>query len=240
MQIVLGKPGPNGLTLLASRQWAVSGQFIKFLAPGLKKILNEFGVGAEAIEKVACVNGPGSFTGLRITLAAAEGIAAGSRLPLAGIDYLPLLASGPSPVIRGIIHVLTYARRGLVYLQSFSAPELKAISQLGAFSLEEAASQISGAGSTAHLMGSGLRKNHDFFSDLAADNEGYTLVGPQWDNPSPDILLAAASTAHYSRASIDPVYARPTDAEANLPRFAIKRGIDPDEAKKRLEDLQKG
>jgi len=240
LQVVLGQPGPDGFALLASREWDVPRQSIRFLTPGIKETLDGFGVGAESIERVACVRGPGSFTGLRLVLAAAEGIAAGKGLPLAGIDYLPLLASGPSPLINGTLHVLTYARRGLVYLQSFSAPDLREINPLNSLTLDEAAERMAELDSTAHLMGSGLRKNPDFFSDLVANHDGYTLLGPQWDNPSPDILLAAAVSAEYSEASIEPVYVRPTDAEDNLPLFAKKRGLDPDKAKKRLEELQKG
>ena len=169
LQLVLGQPGPEGFTLLASRQWTVPGQSIRFLTPGLKEMLDGFGVGTEAIEKIACVNGPGSFTGLRLALAAAEGIAAARGLPMAGIDYLPLLARGPIPLINGTLHVLTYARRGLVYLQSFSAPDLRELNQLKSLTLEDAAAHMEKLGSAAHLMGSGLRKNPDFFSDRSEE-----------------------------------------------------------------------
>lgn len=238
LQLALGKPGPDGYALLSSRQWTVPGQSSKFLLPGLKETLDGFGVTFEVIEKVACVRGPGSFTGLRLVLAAAQGLAAGNNLPLAGLDYLSLLASGPAPLIDGALHVLTYARRGLVYLQSFSAPTLTEIEPMGAFSLEEAADRMASLGQTAHLMGSGLRKNPEFFADLAKATPGYTLLGPQWDNPSPEILLNAAAQATYSTASIEPVYVRPTDAEDNLPDIAKKRGVDPEEAQRRLKALQ--
>jgi len=240
LQLILGQPGPGGYSLLASRQWTVPGQSIRFLTPGLKEMLDGFGVGVEAIGKIACVRGPGSFTGLRLALAAAQGIAAGHNIPLAGIDYLPLLASGPAPLIDGTLHVLTYARRGLVYLQSFNAPDLAEINPLASLSLDEAAARIVELGSTAHLMGSGLRKNPDFFSDLAASHDGYTLLGSQWENPSPETLLAAAVNGDYSGATVDPVYVRPTDAEDNLPQFAKKRGMDPGKAVERLKELQKG
>ena len=52
--------------------------------------------------------------------------------------------------------------------------------------------------------------------------------------------VSAAVNSDYSETSVDPVYVRVTDAEDNLPQFAKKRGMDPDKAKKRLEELQKG
>lgn len=162
LQMALGHPAPNGNTLLASREWTVPGQSIRFLTPGLKEVLCSFGIGMDAIGKIACVRGPGSFTGLRLVLAAAEGLAAGHNTPLAGIDYLPLLATGPAPLIDGTLHVLTYARRGLVYLQSFTAPTLETIAPLASLTLEEAVERMVSLNDTAYLMGSGLRKNSDF------------------------------------------------------------------------------
>lgn len=239
LHLVLGQPGRDGYTLLSAKQWTVPGQSIRFLTPGLKAMLDEFDVGVEAIEKIACVNGPGSFTGLRLTLAAAEGIAAANNLPMAGVDYLPLLASGPAPLISGTLHVLTYARRGLVYLQSFSAPDFTPLNTLESLALKDAASRMTELGSTAHLMGSGIRKNRDFFAGLADTQENYTLLDQQWDNPSSEILLEAAGNGDFSEMSIDPVYVRVTDAEENLPQFALKRGMDPVKAQKRLKELQK-
>jgi len=239
LQVVLGQPGPAGCTLLASRELTVPGQSVKFLTPSIKDMLDAFGVGVEAVGKIACVRGPGSFTGLRLVLAAAEGIAAGHDIPMAGIDYLPLLASGPASLLTGVLHVLTYARRGLVYLQSFSVPDMAEIDPLGSYTLADAEARMAQAGPEAYLMGSGLRKNGDFFADLAARNPGYSLIGPQWDNPAPGVLLAAAVAAEYGTEPVEPVYVRPTDAEDNLHDIALKRGIDPDEAKARLEELQK-
>lgn len=239
LQLVLGEPGPDGFRLLASREWTVPGQSIRFLVPGLDETLRSFGIGMEAVAKIACVRGPGSFTGLRLVLAAAEGLAAGRDLPLAGLDYLELLAQGTARLVSGPLHVLTYARRGLVYLQSFDAPSGTPLGPVDALSLEDAASRMAEHGESAHLMGTGLRKNPDFFAALATDNPGYTLLDAQWDNPSPQVLLDAAARAGFARESIEPVYVRATDAEDNLPTIARKRGLDPDEARKRLHELQK-
>ncbi|BCS86761.1 tRNA (adenosine(37)-N6)-threonylcarbamoyltransferase complex dimerization subunit type 1 TsaB [Pseudodesulfovibrio sediminis] len=238
LQIVLGEPGPNGYSVLAARQWHAPRQSLKVLVPGIKAALDGFGVTTDALAKIACVRGPGSFTGLRVVLAAAQGIAAGHDLPLAGVDYLPLLASGPASLVTGPLHVLTYARRGLVYSQSFEAPTLVETAPLMSFTLKDAAARMAELGNTATLMGSGLRKNPDFFAELAAANTGYTLLDAQWDTPSPDTLLAAGIQAVASADSMDPVYVRPTDAEDNLPQIAKKRGLDPEAAKKRLDKLR--
>ncbi|EGB13222.1 peptidase M22 glycoprotease [Pseudodesulfovibrio mercurii] len=243
LQLVLGQPGPDGplsgMPLLASRQWTVPGQTVRFLAPGLRGLLDEFGLDVADLARIACVRGPGSFTGLRLVLAAAEGVAAGLSLPLAGLDYLPLLAAGPGPLLTGPLHVLTYARRGLVYMQSFRCPDLAEIAPLDALTLEQAGERMAGFGPDAHLMGSALRKNPAFFADLAQANPGYVPLNAAFDNPAPEILLETAARATFAHDSIEPIYVRPSDAEADLDHIAAQRGLDPDEARRKLEALRR-
>lgn len=238
LQFVLGRPAENGYSLLASREWTVPGESIRFLTPGIKETLDTMGLTVADIDRIACTRGPGSFTGLRLVLAAAEGMAAGSGARLAGIDYLSLLAAGPGPLLTGTLHVLTYARRGLVYFQSFSAPSMTEITSLGSVTLEEAASRINECDSPCFVMGTGIRKNLSFFHDEKAKLSRCTLLSSCWDNPSPEILLKAAGSAEYSQTSIAPIYVRATDAEDNLPSIAKKRGIDPEKAKRQLTELQ--
>jgi hypothetical protein len=92
-------------------------------------------------------------------------------------------------------------------------------------------------GPKARLMGTGLRKNPAFFADLAEAEPGYALLDAAFDNPAPELLLAAADRAAFSAQSIEPIYVRPSDAEANLDQIAAKRGLDPAEARRKLEAL---
>lgn len=239
LQLVLGHPTPDGYRMLASREWTVPGESIKFLTPGLQETLDSFGMTVADISQIACIRGPGSFTGLRLVLAAAEGLAAGSGAKLAGLNYLPLLATGTANLVSGPLHVLTYARRGLVYMQSFDAPSMDELHPLTAYSLEEAAKAISRISETATLMGSGLRKNPAFFDELSASNPGLTLLPAHFDNITPELLLKSGLEAEYADSSIEPVYVRATDAEDNLHNIAQKRGLDPEKAKIRLAELQK-
>lgn len=239
LQLALGVPDGEEYRLLASREWSVPGQSNQFLTHGLKEMLDGFDATMTDVDKIACVRGPGSFTGMRLVLAAAEGLAAGCGAKLAGLDYLSLLASGPAQATNGILHVLTYARRGLVYFQSFNVPSLHEAHPLISCSLAEAADAMEAMSDTAILMGSGLRKNPAVFSELAETHPGYTLLPALWDTPSPELLLEAATQAEFTETSIEPIYVRASDAEDNLPYIAQKRGLDPEKAKRRLEELQK-
>ncbi|MBC16320.1 MAG: tRNA (adenosine(37)-N6)-threonylcarbamoyltransferase complex dimerization subunit type 1 TsaB [Desulfovibrio sp.] len=238
LQFVLGRPADTGYTVLASREWTVPGESIRFLTPGIQETLQSMDLDVADIDRIACTRGPGSFTGLRLVLAAAEGMAAGSGAQLAGMDYLSLLASGPGSLLDGVLHVMTYARRGLVYIQSYSAPAMTELEPLASVTFDQAATRITECGTPCYLVGTGIRKNSEFFKEFEKNTTHCTLLPSRWDNPSPELLLEAAATADYSQSSIDPIYVRATDAEDNLPNIAKKRGIDPEKAKRRLTELQ--
>ena len=67
------------------------------------------------IEAVAVGLGPGSFTGLRVGLAAAKAIAYARRVPIAGASSLHAIAAGE----RGLVLAATEARRGELFVQPF-------------------------------------------------------------------------------------------------------------------------
>lgn len=234
LQFVLGRPEDDGsCTLLASRQWTVPGQSVKYLVPGISETLNGFGIRTDSIERIACTRGPGSFTGMRLVLAAAMGLAAGGGQQVAGIDYLPLLASSPLQLVQGVLHVLTYARRGQVYIQTFESPG-KALCVPKAATFAEAAEHVRRHAPDAALLGTGVRKNAEAMAALLEEMPFLRVLDACWDNPAPESLLHSAHCAEFLSGDIEPLYLRASDAEDNLPRIAAKRGIDPVEASRRL------
>jgi tRNA threonylcarbamoyladenosine biosynthesis protein TsaB len=62
------------------------------LLPGLKTLLESNGMTGKDITAIAVALGPGSFTGIRIGIATAEGLAMPSHLPVFGISTLDGLA----------------------------------------------------------------------------------------------------------------------------------------------------
>jgi tRNA threonylcarbamoyl adenosine modification protein YeaZ len=86
------------------------------LIPLLEELLAEGGIGWRDLKAVAVGTGPGNFTGVRIAVAAARGLALGLGVPAVGVTRLEALAHGlPRPLT-----VIEDARRGEVYVQDFT------------------------------------------------------------------------------------------------------------------------
>ncbi|MBA3908339.1 MAG: tRNA (adenosine(37)-N6)-threonylcarbamoyltransferase complex dimerization subunit type 1 TsaB [Rhodobacter sp.] len=87
------------------------------LIPMLEEVLAGGGIDWSSLKVIAVGTGPGNFTGVRIAVAAARGLALGLGIPAVGVTRLEALAHGlPRPVT-----VVEDARRGEVYVQEFHA-----------------------------------------------------------------------------------------------------------------------
>src|SRR5258706_14395258 len=62
------------------------------IAPSIRSLLDEARWAAEALDLIACDIGPGSYTGLRVGLAAAKGLALALGRPLIGVASLDAMA----------------------------------------------------------------------------------------------------------------------------------------------------
>ena len=70
--------------------------------PLCAEALRAVGIAPSALAAVACGGGPGSFTGLRVGMAVAKGLALPTRVPFHVVSSLEalaldILAAGPSP-----------------------------------------------------------------------------------------------------------------------------------------------
>jgi tRNA threonylcarbamoyladenosine biosynthesis protein TsaB len=83
----------NGVSVLAETIWADGDTHTVELAPAVAEILSRAGITIRDIEALGIAAGPGSFTGLRIGMALAKGIALVRRVPLIAVPTLDILAA---------------------------------------------------------------------------------------------------------------------------------------------------
>ena len=90
------------------------------LLPMAQDLLKNCGKTAQQLDAVAVAAGPGSFTGVRIGVAAAKGLAWGKELPCYGVSTLEAMALSMG-VYEGLVVPVMDARRNQVYTATFSA-----------------------------------------------------------------------------------------------------------------------
>lgn len=90
------------------------------LMPMVERLLSDCGVGASDLDCVAVAIGPGSFTGVRIGVAAAKGLAWAAEKPCCGISTLEAMAY-QMRMHRGLICPVMDARREQVYNALFES-----------------------------------------------------------------------------------------------------------------------
>jgi len=106
----------DGGLLLAEKSIYTRLTHSQIILPMVQELLEGCGLTLHELDGVVCAKGPGSYTGLRIGIAAVKGIAMGcGQLKCAGISTLEALAWN-SAAYRGTIISVTAARKGVIYL----------------------------------------------------------------------------------------------------------------------------
>jgi len=105
----------RGGEIVATRHVPMAKGQAEHLMPLVMGVLAEAGVVPAALDALGVGTGPGNFTGVRISVAAARGLALALGIPAVGVSGLEALAlDGPRPLLACID-----ARRDQVYLQRF-------------------------------------------------------------------------------------------------------------------------
>lgn len=190
------------------------------LLPQLARVLQQSGLSLDEIDLFAVGIGPGSFTGVRIGVATAKGLALAQQRPLIGVTSLRSLARGMgcgaglcAPVLdahKGEVYCAAYALTPGGELEPrvapFHAPPGQAAERLAA----------GAAGERLWIAGGGLERYGAAFSDP---------LGPNWaraprfcDVPraaclAHEALRELAQSGPSDLASLEPMYLRPSDAK---------------------------
>src|SRR6476620_5076867 len=107
--------------MVATESQAMKRGHAEALMPLLGRVMKDSGIACATLDRIAVTTGPGSFTGLRVGLSAARGIALAADKPVVGLSTLAAYAApvvsqnGEQPVISAID-----ARHDQVYFQVVS------------------------------------------------------------------------------------------------------------------------
>ena len=133
-------------------------------------LLKQCGKAPADVTHVAVAAGPGSFTGVRIGVAAAKGFAWGRELPLCGVSTLEAMALTLG-VWEGTVCCVMDARRNPVYNALFRAEggSITRIREDRAISLEELGKDLGEIPGAIYLVGDGSELTHRTLKDTAAN-----------------------------------------------------------------------
>ncbi|MBN2327535.1 MAG: tRNA (adenosine(37)-N6)-threonylcarbamoyltransferase complex dimerization subunit type 1 TsaB [Candidatus Omnitrophica bacterium] len=88
------------------------------LMPAVADLLRRAGKSVDDLTALACITGPGSYTGLRVGIASAQGLALAKNLPCVGLSSLDVL-SWALPMARFQLCPLLPARKGWLYARLY-------------------------------------------------------------------------------------------------------------------------
>ena len=201
--------GSAGSQVLAERHEARTRGHAEVLVPMIAEVLAEAGVAFTDLDRIAVTTGPGTFTGVRIGVATARGMAVASGLPVVGVTTLEAVAAGarksgtePGRAIASVFD----ARRDEVYVQCFSH-QLEPLTAPQALGYAAAWATIK-----AHrpiLAGTGAAL-------LDTSSPGHGLGGAEHglpDQPTAAVVAEIAVSRSSTEEPVVPLYLRAPDAK---------------------------
>ena len=189
------------------------------ILPMVKEVMSECEISFEELDGIAVANGPGSYTGLRIGIAAVKGICMGApNVKCAGISTLEALAYSCSAFQGRIIPVMK-ARPKIVYAGEYESESgiITCVSNDRVCSAEEFFTQLD-TSEKIMLTGDCCAEIKEAYF---ADNEN-VICAPAADRLQKASSLCAAFTANpsyeVSPDKLEASYLQPTKAEKSSRR----------------------
>ncbi len=185
------------------------------LTPMIGRVMAAAGLDFAALDVIAVTVGPGSFTGLRIGLAAARGLALAAAVPVGGVSSFDMVAEGARDSLAetGLLAVVLETKRTDYYVRLYdpSGAPLDAGAALDADELAVRLGQSVPRAGTTYLAGDAAVRAMD---DLDGRLDRLLMLVPEPSRPAIEILAALAEATLLNGGELlpaDPVYLRPPD-----------------------------
>lgn len=180
------------------------------------------------MDLIAVCEGPGSFTGLRISMATAKAMAHVNNLPIVGVNSLELLAANMNLCDKKICSILD-AQRTQVYSgqYKFENNEVVELKNIDVVEIDDLIEELKNSKEDWIMVGEAVYKYEDKIKDI----ENIHIAAPSHNVSKASSLCSVAINKYnknidvYDCYNINPVYIRKSQAE-----------VQYDEKMKRLND----
>ena len=167
---VAGIAVSDGMQLLGEITLNTKNTHSEKLMPLVKHLLDELALSVNDLDAIAVTQGPGSFTGLRIGMATAKGLAQGAGKKLIAVPTLDCLAQNLLHY-PGIICPIMNAQKKQVYTAIYRSgrDKLERLSDYQAIAVEQLAAQLKELKEDVWFVGDGVVAFADMFQELLGD-----------------------------------------------------------------------
>lgn len=189
------------------------------LMPMVESCFEKSGRDIKEVDLFAVINGPGSFTGVRIAVTAAKALAMAVNAPIVAVDTLEALAYNV-PFFEGIVAPIMDARRGQVYTALFRCGDYpERLCDDKALHISELLEELKEMNEPVLFVGCGVEPNKDIIKETMGDIAHFAPAHCALQRASAVAMLAER---HYQMGeAVEPLvlvpnYVRESSAEQNL------------------------
>lgn len=192
------------------------------LMPMIEAALNAAGTELKEMDAIAAVTGPGSFTGVRIGVATAKGLAHGAGIPCIPVDALEALNVSAGD-FDGIVCPIQDARAGQVYGAAFRKG--RRLTEDAPMKLEDYLEKVGKLGERFLFLGDGAPVHREAILRTLGRNAVFAPVHLCYLRPAAAGLAALQSGERTDYLGLQATYLRPPNAQKNRKLLeAMKHG----------------
>ena len=182
------------------------------LMPMVEAALAAAGTEIGELDAIAAVTGPGSFTGVRIGVATAKGLAHGAGIPCIPVDALEAL-SASAGAFDGVVCPIQDARAGQVYAAAFRNGER--LTDDTPMKLEVFLDSISGLDDRFLFTGDGVPVFRDKIREILGERAAFAPAHLGYLRPSAAGSIAMKKEKATDYLHLEATYLRPPNAQTN-------------------------